>query len=218
MLLIGVLLLSFAQVALAWSSSASRTEMRIRILSSAIESYRAHFGKLPSPEQFWIGVRPFDIGPTNDVAAPTDDWGRPLIYRMPGQHGDFDLYSLGADGIDQGGGRDDISNWAGVNDGYHWKATWPAGRIAIAAGAVLGIGTHLMRRWLPRRGVLPLAGSIACLGLGLGCWWLKHPGVVSSRNGPLTILSASAFCLSVALLAVFLFHVRNKSRPEPVSD
>lgn len=41
-----------------------------------------------------------------------DPWGNPYIYRSPGERGDYDLYSLGADGAD--GGEDenaDITSW-----------------------------------------------------------------------------------------------------------
>ena len=42
---------------------------------------------------------------------PIDPWGRPYIYIFPGEHNksDYDLYSLGADGVE--GGGDDITNW-----------------------------------------------------------------------------------------------------------
>ena len=40
---------------------------------------------------------------------PKDPWGKPYVYRSPGLHGDYDLYSCGPDGAD--GGDDDICNW-----------------------------------------------------------------------------------------------------------
>ncbi len=43
---------------------------------------------------------------------PIDPWGRPYLYLSPGENGDFDLYSYGADGLS--GGEDqnlDIGNW-----------------------------------------------------------------------------------------------------------
>jgi general secretion pathway protein G len=44
--------------------------------------------------------------------VPKDPWGREFLYRAPGEHGDFDLYSLGGDGSDGGDGEDrDISSW-----------------------------------------------------------------------------------------------------------
>ncbi len=43
---------------------------------------------------------------------PVDPWGRPYVYAAPGEHGPFDIYSLGADGA-PGGEADnaDIGNW-----------------------------------------------------------------------------------------------------------
>lgn len=44
--------------------------------------------------------------------VPLDPWGRPYLYRRPGQHGDIDVWTYGADG--QPGGSDadaDVGNW-----------------------------------------------------------------------------------------------------------
>ena len=44
--------------------------------------------------------------------VPVDPWGRPYLYLSPGENGEVDLYSLGADGLS--GGEDqnaDIGNW-----------------------------------------------------------------------------------------------------------
>jgi general secretion pathway protein G len=41
-----------------------------------------------------------------------DPWGRPYQYRSPGEHGDFDIFSLGRDGAPGGSGdAADIGNW-----------------------------------------------------------------------------------------------------------
>jgi len=43
---------------------------------------------------------------------PKDGWKRDFIYRSPGQHGDFDIISFGADGKKGGEGISaDITNW-----------------------------------------------------------------------------------------------------------
>lgn len=43
---------------------------------------------------------------------PKDPWGHPLQYLNPGQHGEIDVYSLGADGAPGGEGNDaDIGSW-----------------------------------------------------------------------------------------------------------
>ncbi len=41
--------------------------------------------------------------------VPRDPWGRPYVYRCPGQHGVYDLLSFGSDGIE--GGEEDITSW-----------------------------------------------------------------------------------------------------------
>ncbi len=35
-----------------------------------------------------------------------DPWNRPFIYRCPGQHGAYDLFTFGRDGIEGGEGED----------------------------------------------------------------------------------------------------------------
>ncbi len=58
----------------------------------------------PEPRNFKEG------GYLEDV--PIDPWGKPYLYLSPGEHGEVDIYSLGADGLS--GGEDqsiDIGNW-----------------------------------------------------------------------------------------------------------
>ena len=58
----------------------------------------------PSDEPNWRG--PYFIGNI------LDPWGRPYIYKAPGQHGEYDLYSYGKDGRPGGEGEDsDITSW-----------------------------------------------------------------------------------------------------------
>ena len=41
-----------------------------------------------------------------------DPWGNPYQYKFPGSHGDYDLYSFGADGREGGDGENsDITSW-----------------------------------------------------------------------------------------------------------
>jgi hypothetical protein len=57
-------------------------------------------------------------------AALQDSWGQSLVYLYPAVHGEelFDLYSIGVNGIDEGGGGDDISNFH-LNLGAYSKPT-----------------------------------------------------------------------------------------------
>ena len=52
-------------------------------------------------------------GPYLKKSAPKDPWGNPYKYRCcPGQHGDYDLWSEGADGAPGGEGENtDIVSW-----------------------------------------------------------------------------------------------------------
>ncbi|MCR9183810.1 MAG: type II secretion system major pseudopilin GspG [Halieaceae bacterium] len=44
--------------------------------------------------------------------VPLDPWGRPYLFLSPGENGEVDIYSLGADGLSGGEGQNaDIGNW-----------------------------------------------------------------------------------------------------------
>ncbi|MEE4203565.1 MAG: type II secretion system major pseudopilin GspG [Halieaceae bacterium] len=43
---------------------------------------------------------------------PRDPWGRDYLYLSPGEYGEVDIYTLGADGLPGGDGQNaDIGNW-----------------------------------------------------------------------------------------------------------
>lgn len=45
-------------------------------------------------------------------SLPMDPWGRPYLYLSPGQSHEYDIYTLGADGVTGGEGQNaDISVW-----------------------------------------------------------------------------------------------------------
>jgi len=51
-------------------------------------------------------------GPYIKNSILKDPWGKDYQYRNPGEHGDFDVYSFGADGQRGGEGNDaDITSW-----------------------------------------------------------------------------------------------------------
>ena len=61
--------------------------------------------ELPSSEAKWDG-------PYLKKALPPDPWGKPYMYRSPGEHGEFDIYSYGKDGQAGGSGENvDIVSW-----------------------------------------------------------------------------------------------------------
>jgi general secretion pathway protein G len=51
-------------------------------------------------------------GPYLRKAVPQDPWGNSYVYRVPGQHSEYDLVSYGKDGQPGGSGdASDITNW-----------------------------------------------------------------------------------------------------------
>jgi general secretion pathway protein G len=104
----------FGQVA---KSEVSATRAQIDALEKALEQYRLDVGRYPANE---VGLAALLQAPPNEPrwngpylkrAVPADPWGRPYVYRAPGEFGDFDLVSLGKDGQPGGSGADaDITN------------------------------------------------------------------------------------------------------------
>ena len=92
-----------------------------KAIETALKIYRLDNYTYPTTEQGLEAlVEPsnLDPEPRNFKAGgylqelPLDPWGRPYLYLSPGENGEVDLYSLGADGLS--GGEDqnaDIGNW-----------------------------------------------------------------------------------------------------------
>ena len=91
---------------------------QIDALGKALDQYRIDTGRYPSSEQGLSalykkpGNEPKWSGPYLKKNIPNDPWDKPYIFKSPGEHGDYDLYSLGKDG--QLGGEkesEDVVNW-----------------------------------------------------------------------------------------------------------
>lgn len=99
----------------AESAKAKAASTQVDRLSMAVESYYLDTGLIPDSLEMLINesgnVKGWN-GPYVKSSLLKDPWGRDYDYRTPGEHGDFDLISLGADG--QPGGEDknaDINSW-----------------------------------------------------------------------------------------------------------
>ena len=87
-------------------------------LENALDQYRLDTGHYPAPES---GLAALVQKPPNEAKwdgpylkkiVPMDPWGRPYIYKLPGEHGEYDLVSYGKDGQPGGTGEaSDIVNW-----------------------------------------------------------------------------------------------------------
>jgi len=85
---------------------------------SVLDAYRLDVGRYPTNEEGLqaLRARPGNVerwdGPYLRKDVPLDPWQRPYVYRFPGQHGDYDLYSLGADGQEGGESENaDVTSW-----------------------------------------------------------------------------------------------------------
>ena len=91
-------------------------KVQIEALSTGIDLYRLEVGKLPDSLDALVakpsGADRWNGPYLRKSVVPKDPWGKEFIYKAPGEHGDFDLYSLGADGSDGGDGEDrDLNSW-----------------------------------------------------------------------------------------------------------
>ena len=79
----------------------------IRAIESALNLYKLDNFNYPSSDEGLEALIPKYI-----QHMTNDPWGNPYLYLSPGLHGDMDVYTLGADGIQGGTGINaDIGNW-----------------------------------------------------------------------------------------------------------
>jgi general secretion pathway protein G len=93
-------------------------QAQIHLLATTLDLFYLDVGRYPTTEEGLKLLRekpdnlPAWAGPYMDKAVPNDPWGRPYNYKSPGEHGPYDLFSLGADGAPGGDGENhDVSNW-----------------------------------------------------------------------------------------------------------
>jgi general secretion pathway protein G len=100
-------------------SNTKIAKAQIDALEKALDQYRLDVGSYPTTEQgiAALNQRPQNsekwAGPYLKKAVPNDPWGAPYRYRAPGEHGDYDLSSLGSDGQPGGNGEAaDVTSWS----------------------------------------------------------------------------------------------------------
>jgi general secretion pathway protein G len=100
-------------------SKTKTARLQIEELASALDMYRLDVGRYPAGDEglaalveqpasakFWNG--PY----LRKKKVPVDPWNNPYHYVAPGQHGKFDIFSLGADNAEGGDGEDqDVASW-----------------------------------------------------------------------------------------------------------
>jgi general secretion pathway protein G len=100
-------------------SKVKTAKIQIQSFASALDLYYLNTGRYPSSgeglgalvhpaggDEGWNG--PYLKGGT----VPADPWGKPYVYRSPGEHGAYDIVSYGSDGQEGGTGTAaDITSW-----------------------------------------------------------------------------------------------------------
>lgn len=100
-------------------SKSKAAALQIAEFGTALDLFSLEVGRYPTTQEglealiqkpgnvrFWNG--PY----LKKKVIRMDPWGNDYIYRAPGDHGDYDLYSLGADNRDGGEGDDaDVVSW-----------------------------------------------------------------------------------------------------------
>lgn len=99
----------------------TKAQVEIRSMQTALELFKLDNGFYPSTEQGLealveppsTGKEPISYPESGYIdKVPLDPWKNPYVYVCPGQYGDYDLESYGADGQDGGQGNDkDVESW-----------------------------------------------------------------------------------------------------------
>lgn len=94
-------------------------KIQVDALSAAVDSFHLDVGRFPTGDE---GLKVLVDRPSETAKwdgpylkkrdSLIDPWGHPYLYRFPGQHGEYDIYSLGSDNREGGeGDAADVGNW-----------------------------------------------------------------------------------------------------------
>ncbi len=110
----------FSKVSGAKQKSA---KAQIELFGTALDAFRLDTGRYPTSEEGLKALREKPSGaeqwqgPYLPKEIPLDPWGKPYVYKCPGDHGEYDLISFGLDGVEGGDGENqDIVSWKGVGN------------------------------------------------------------------------------------------------------
>jgi len=98
-------------------ADAARTE--IENLATSLDLFQLDVSRYPTEQEGLAALvaRPQGLdrwrGPyLRRESVPLDPWGHPYLYRAPGKHGPYDLYSAGAEGAsDSANAAPDARSW-----------------------------------------------------------------------------------------------------------
>lgn len=98
---------------------AVKAKQDVLAIQNALELYKLDNGNYPVTDQ---GIQALTVKPSSNPiprdwkqylkSVPKDPWGRDYLYLNPGQHGEVDVFTQGADGQPGGEGINaEIGNW-----------------------------------------------------------------------------------------------------------
>ena len=100
------------------TSRTQTAKVQIQNVDAALQLYRLDVGRYPTQDE---GLNALVSAPATAPgwngpylqrpSALIDPWGAPYLYRIPGQHGEFDVYSKGPDKDGKGGEAANVGNW-----------------------------------------------------------------------------------------------------------
>ena len=101
------------------SSRTQTAQIQTKNIAAALELFKLDAGRYPTNEE---GLTALVKAPPSDsnwngpyianADALKDPWGKPYLFKSPGDHGEVDVYSFGSDGA-AGGTKEakDVGNW-----------------------------------------------------------------------------------------------------------
>jgi len=101
-------------------SKVKAAKIQIQSFGSALDLFNLDTGRYPNSGEGLNALvqSPGSIQSWNGPylkggVVPNDPWGKPYVYRSPGEHGPYDIMSYGADGQEGGTGTAaDIVSWS----------------------------------------------------------------------------------------------------------
>jgi general secretion pathway protein G len=101
------------------SSRTQTAHVQIQNVMAALELFRLDVGRYPTPQEGLQGLVTAPQSAANwngpylrKDSALRDPWGEAYIYRIPGQHGEIDVFTLGSDKAPGGTGEaQDVGSW-----------------------------------------------------------------------------------------------------------
>lgn len=99
-------------------SKQAAARVQIELLGAALDQFRLDTGRYPTTQE---GLQVLQVNPGNVTGwdgpylrkeVPRDPWGSAYQYKSPGEHGEYDLWSHGADQAPGGQGEAaDVTSW-----------------------------------------------------------------------------------------------------------